>query len=207
MVSDFFATTVDDWTDPSGQLHAYLVPNADGLARLAPAVAAVSGLAYLAPQPIEALHATILRFPFLVSELDDDALARLADAASRLGAVLPPVELTFDEPAPVVNSVLTRATPGPPWTELIRVVRGAAVQAFGEKAGHYDPPFGPHITVAYATGPGEDEEIAAALAADPAASAPIGPLVFPSIAWCAVHQNRAAGTYTFETLVTTPLGG
>ncbi len=134
-------------------------------------------------------------------------MARLSEAASRLGAEVPPVELSFDEPAPVVSSVLTRATPGPPWTDLIRLVRGAAVEALGERAGHYDPPFGPHITVAYATGPGEDEEIVAALAADPAASAPIGSLAFPSIAWCAVHQNRAAGTYTFETLVTTSLGG
>lgn len=207
MVHDFFATTVDDWTDPSGQLHAYLVPDGAGLARLAPAVAAVSHLSYLAPQPIEALHATILRFPHLIRDLDGAALARLREAAMALASEVPPVRLGFGEPGPVVNSVLTRAEADEQWEGLIRVVRGAALEALGADAARYGPPFGPHITIAYATAAGEDAQVAAALAADPATAAPVGTLVFTEIAWCAVHQNRDLGTYTFDTLFTSPLGG
>ena len=207
MVEDFFATTVDDWTDPAGMLHAYLVPDATTLGRLAPVVAAISQLDYLAPQPIDALHATIQRFPFLIRDLDGAALGRLRGIATDDGTRLAPVRLRFDAPAPVVNAVLIRAVGDDQWAGLLRVVRGAATAALGPRAEHYGPPFGPHITLAYATATGDDGEIASALAADSSTAAPVGEMVFREIAWCAVHQNREAGTYTFETLFATPLSG
>lgn len=61
MLADFFAGTVDDWSDPGGMLHAYLVPDAATIDRLRPALRALEPLDFLAPQLPEALHAARLR--------------------------------------------------------------------------------------------------------------------------------------------------
>lgn len=206
MVSDFFATTADDWTDPTGQLHAYLVPDAATRERLARAVAAVAHLGYLAPQPIDGLHATVQRFPFLIGELDEATLTQLQESAAASAAGLSPVRLGFGEVVPTVNSVLTLATPDDQWAAVVDLARTAAAAALGDAALHYQPPFGPHITIAYATGEGADSDVVAALA-DAGADGPAGEIVFTELAWCAVHQNKAEGTYTFETLFATPLAG
>ena len=206
MVSDFFATTADDWTDPTGQLHAYLVPDAATRERLARAVAAVAGLGYLAPQPVDGLHATVQRFPFLIGELGEAALARLRESAAASAAGLPPVRLGFGEVVPTVNSVLVLATPDDQWAAVVNLARTTAAAALGDAALHYQPPFGPHITIAYATGDGDDDEVLAALAEN-GEIGPAGEMVFTDLAWCAVHQNKVEGTYTFETLFTTPLAG
>lgn len=197
-MEDFFATTVDDWTDPAGMLHAYLVPDAAAVDRLLPSVAAVGTLPFLAAQPAQALHATILRLPFR-ADLGPDELTALAAAAAERASS--PITLTFGAPAPVVNSVLVRATPGPEWDALVDHVRESAAAALGEDARRYGPPFGPHMTLAYATASGSDQEVVATLGD----AAPLGPVTFTEVAWCAVHQNRAEGTYTFETVLTTPL--
>ncbi|MFT3889347.1 MAG: hypothetical protein QM713_14460 [Arachnia sp.] len=206
MVTDFFATTVDDWTDPSGQLHAYLVPCADVHLRLTPALDTLRGLGFLAPQPIEALHATVQRFPFLVGDLDDAALARLRAAGERAGVGLAPVRFAFGAPGPAGDAVIVRAESGEPWERITGAVRQIAEEALGPEALHYGLPFGPHMTLAYATATGDDATVTAALAADERATVPLGEVEFTEIAWCAVHQNRAVGTYTFDTLFVTPLG-
>lgn len=191
---DFFSTTVDDWTDPAGQLHAYLIPDGDFLAWARPALAALEPFPCLATQPEGGLHATVQRFPHLLSEeVDVEAFAR-AVAARRPG----PLELDFSAPISDGTAVLTLGR-GSGWERLIEAVRGACAEVKGQRAVHYDPPFGPHITLAYGIGDGDDEEILAALGG--AGTPPAQRLT--ELAWCAVHQME--GTYTFEVLATTPL--
>lgn len=205
MVSSFFAGTVDDWDDPAGMLHAYLVPDGSVLDRLVAPTLALDALPFLAVQPREALHVTVLRFPFLIRSLSESQLAELAAAAGRSSAGTGPLLLDFDEPHATADSVLLRADPVDGWHRLVAAARAAAAEALGEGAGRYAPPPAPHLTLAYATAEGDDGEIEAALwhGAEPHR---FGQVVFDRIAWCAVHQNRDAGTYTFETINETPLG-
>lgn len=207
MVTDFFANTVDDWTDPGGQLHAYLVPGDEVRRRLVPALETLRGLGFLARQPIEALHVTVQRFPFLLGELEDAPLDHLREVGSHVLAEMAPIRFEFGPPAPVGDSVIVRARLGEDWERVTQSVRAIAQEALGAEALRYEPPFGPHLTLAYATAAGEDSAVATALASDGRALRPVGEATFTEVAWCAVHQNRAVGTYTFETLFATPFGG
>lgn len=204
MVSSFFAGTVDDWSDPSGQLHAYLVPEDVVLEWLQEPVRALEPLSFLATQPRRALHATVLRFPFLIRDLPEDGLARLSAASAQRCLTVGPLLLDFDEPHPTADSVLLRAEPTSAWSRLVDAARAAAVEALGEEARRYAPPPAPHLTLAYATGEGEDSEIVAALDGDRPPRR-LGTVTFDRLVWCAVHQNRTSGTYTFDTLFHTPL--
>lgn len=204
MVTSFFAGTVDDWSDPTGQLHAYLVPEAQVVASLLDTLGALGKLPFLAIQPPEALHATVLRFPFLIGELPAGRLADLGAAAVRHCSGTGPLHLDFDEPHPTADSVLLRAAATGDWDALVDAARAAAVEALGEEARRYAPPPAPHLTLAYATAEGSDAQIVDALAGD-GPPRRLGAVTFDALAWCAVHQNRDAGTYTFETLFETPL--
>ncbi|MGO1592647.1 MAG: 2'-5' RNA ligase family protein [Ancrocorticia sp.] len=206
MVQSFFATTQDDWTDPSGMLHAYIVPSSVPKQRLAEAAATLTGLSFVAPQPTEALHGTIQRFPFLLRDLDQDAIDQLETSAQNAAAKLQPFDLSFGAARVTKDSVLASAEIGPSWEALVKVTRSAAQAALGPEALRYDPPFGPHMTLAYAVSDGPDEEIDDALRSGPGTSEPIGPVTVGEIVWCAVHQNRNQGTYTFEPLFSTALG-
>lgn len=192
---NFFDTTVDDWTDPAGQLHAYLLPDEEFLSWVEPGLEALSAFDCLAPQPPQALHATVQRFPYLLSSPCDVEAFAAAVAERRPGAV----ELSFARPTSDDLAVISLGR-GTGWEELTEAVRSAAAEVGGDPAIHYNPPFGPHITLAYGVGDGDSEEILAALAEIPEPPAQR----FTELAWCAVHQVE--GTYTFEVLTTTPLG-
>lgn len=206
MVTDFFAITIDDWHDPAGALHAYLVPNAEERARLAPARSAAREVPFLAVQPEAGLHATIVRLPPLVSELDSDDLPGINARATESGRQLGSLTIEFGGPQVTADSLLVSARGDERWDALVELVRGAVRPASSGNVDRYPSPRAPHITIAYATGDGEDALIRRALAATPGAEAELGAITFEHIAWCAVHQNREVGTYTFEVLFTTPLG-
>ncbi|MFT4229780.1 MAG: hypothetical protein QM602_05775, partial [Microbacterium sp.] len=148
-------------------------------------------------------HATVQRFPFLVRDLDGAELVALRDAGRRLAA-LGPITLDFDAPAPAGDAVVVRARVEEDWGVLSHTVRDAAALALGDEARRYGPPFGPHMTLAYGTATGHDADVHSALGAEPDAAAQLGVVTFAELAWCAVQQNRDAGTYTFEVLFTSP---
>lgn len=206
MVTNFFATTVDDWDDPAGVLHAYLVPEPNVRARLAPALEAVGEVPFLAAQPLEGLHATIVRLPVLVRNLADDDASLVMATATESGTALGPITLRFGSPHVTPNSLLVSAPGGERWDALVALVRDAAAQVPGVDANRHPPPWAPHITLAYATSDGEDDVIRSALSATPGATNALNAVTFTKIAWCGVHQNRDAGTYTFDVLFETPLG-
>ena len=232
MVADFFATTVDDWDDPAGMLHAYLVPDDAAVGRLRPILDALAPLPFVAAQPPGALHATVQRFPRLVRDLSEADREGLREAAAmELGglraaaaeasgleegpeagpsgspaAATGPVALSLGGVVVTDDSVVLRAAPDGRWRALTAAVRRAAAAVLGEEAARYAPPPVPHLTLAYGTAAGDDAEIREALAGLDAANTPFGEIAFPEVAWCAVHQHRDRGTYTFETLFTTPVG-
>ena len=207
MVSDFFATTVDDWSHPSGALHAYLVPDAQARTRMVPALEAAGCIPFLAAQPADSLHATILRLPVLVRDLTDDDVALIKAEATRSGTALGPITLEFGSPCITSDSLLVRAPAGGRWDALIALVREVGARAFGPSGTQYPSPWAPHMTVAYAVANGDDDVIVSALTDRDAATTEVGSVTFTRIAWCGVHQNRDAGTYTFDVLFETPLRG
>lgn len=202
MITSFFATTVDDWSDPAGQLHAYLVPAERARMAMLPAMAAIADVPYLGVQPESALHATIQRLPFMRSSMTAEDVAALENEAARVFAELAPITLRFASPIITHDSVLLLAEHTPEWDALTSAVRRAA-SVLGENASHYDPPYGPHISLAYAKDDGPKADIATALGET--ASEVLGDVTFDSVAWCAVHRNPGAGTYTFDIITETPL--
>ena len=208
MVKDFFTTTTNDWTHPSGMLHAYIVPQGTAKGRLAAATESIRALPFLAPQPVDGLHGTVQRFPFLLKDLDAGALERLREAAAGTAGKLAPLRLAFGRPCAMNNSVIVTADAADPsWLALVQATRDAAEAALGPEALEYTPPFGPHMTLAYAIADGPDDQIEEAVYPGGDAAGPIGEVVFDQLAWCAVHQNKAEGTYTFETVFSSPLTG
>lgn len=206
MVTNFFATTVDDWSDPAGALHAYLVPEAEVGFRLAPAVKAARRVPFLAVQPGNSLHATILRLPVLVRDLKDDDVALIRAEATRSGTSFGPLSLTFGTPHITSDSLLVSAPGDERWDGLMAIVREVEARVFGPDGSQYPSPWAPHMTIAYAIAGGDDDAILSELSDTDGATAAIGPVTFTKIAWCGVHQNRDAGTYTFDVLFETPLG-
>lgn len=206
-MKSFFATTRDDWTDPKGQLHAYLVPDKSYLEWALPVRQRLESVPFLAVQPESALHATVQRFPFLLGEISSTQLDALAENALAGFRDFPVLELTFGPPSLMSDAVVTYG--GDPdnlpsgWVSLVERVREIAWQTFGEEGVHYAPPFGPHITLAYGIGNGEDTVIGAALGQSPS---PADTQTFSHLAWCAVHQFPDRGIYTFTELFRTPFG-
>ncbi|MDO5729921.1 MAG: hypothetical protein Q4P71_09915 [Actinomycetaceae bacterium] len=200
----FFATTHDDWTDPAGQLHAYLVPDTSYVQWAQPIRERLDIVPFLAVQPQSALHATVQRFPFLLSEITQEQIDTLRNTAREGFADFASLELTFGAPSLMADAVVTYG--GDPnnlpegWKNLVERVRSVAQEALGPEGVHYAPPFGPHITLAYGTNDGEDSVIEDVLGEQSEA----GTITFQDLAWCAVHQFPDRGIYTFTELFRTP---
>lgn len=205
MVTNFFATTSDDWQDPAGALHAYLVPDGAVGARLTPALEVARGIPFLAAQPAPSVHATILRLPSLVRDLSDEDVALIRAEATRSGLSFGPITLDFGTPHLTADSLLVAASGGPRWEALTALVREVEAQVWGTDVNGYSSPWAPHMTIAYAVSGGDDDAVVSALSGRDGATTALGPVAFTKIAWCGVHQNRDAGTYTFDVLFETPL--
>lgn len=161
---------------------------------------------FLGVQPDEGLHATIVRLPPMVRDLNDEGIALMRTHATGAGRAFGPITIRFGAPHITADSLHVSAAGDQRWDGLIALIREAGAQIPGVDGNMYPPPWAPHMTIAYATAAGDDEQIRQSLAATPDATAELGPLTFTSIAWCAAHQNRDVGTYTFEVLFGTPLG-
>lgn len=202
----FFETTVDDWNDPSGQLHAYLVPEADFVEYANEVQGRLREFRFIASQPLDALHVTVQRFPNIISDFYKDeyrehALGVLEETSrDMLESSISP-SFILEAPAVTENSVISMSLNSNAFEVLNKNVRQVAEYALGKGALLYPPPPFPHITYAYGTASGDNIAVEEALEGigDPPVQS------FTSLSWCAVHQNRSSGTYTYETLFSTPL--
>lgn len=206
-MQDFFSVTATEhWNDPTGQLHAYLVPSEDFRIWCDPLLRAAATVDFLAPQPREALHATVHRFKPMGSEITQATWDALEEASKTYLADLAPLEVKLSPPTAMHDAVVFFGELEG-WDELIAAVRAAAHEVLDD-AFHYNPPFGPHMTLAYGVAEGDDALIEQALSeafADQIIAAPV-PEFFTELHWCLVHQDRAKGIYTFDTVMTVPFG-
>ncbi len=200
-MKDFFTAKTDPWDDPSGQLHAYLLPGKDFIDWAIPILNRLGGCANLAVQPEEALHVTVQRIPHMRGDLSDHQIRHLLDATAHAVSSLKPWTMDFSSPEVTCDSVLCFGEPVDKFHIVADAVRGAACDVLGSHACHYSAPPRPHITLAYAHGDADDAEAMKA----------VGDILPPpvnceQVVWCAVHQNIDQGIYTFDVIGRIPVG-
>ncbi|MEW6897155.1 hypothetical protein V3M69_05925 [Trueperella pyogenes] len=202
---------------PEGQLHVWAMAKAEVRRALTPFAQACDAFDCLGLQPPSALHATVLR----LAPHDGDVAAFCA-AFRRECDGLGELHLPVQWPAVVEDSVICLGATTPQWDRLICATKRASIQAFGDEATPYNPPFSPHLTIAYGVCEGDDEPIVAALQqvrvhmlrdtddgrthdADDTAADAIGEdqfctLDIDSVVLARVYQDRQVGTYTCDVL-------
>ncbi|PIN51231.1 hypothetical protein CT171_05825 [Trueperella pyogenes] len=200
---------------PEGQLHVWAMAKAEVRSALAPFAQACAGFDCLGIQPLSALHATVLR----LAPPDGDVAAFCA-AFRRECEGLGELHLPVQWPVVMEDSVICVGPKTPQWDRLICATERASIQAFGDEAAPYNPPFGPHLTVAYGVCDGIDEPIITALqhvrehvpeearqvrpkddAEDVATDrGQLCVLDIDSVVLVRVYQDRQAGTYTCDVL-------
>lgn len=186
----------------SGRLHVYFV--LDPATPLSQAMADIStqmhGFSCLASQPINYYHATVQQFSTYVQDLTEHTLERLQVQLGNALSQLEPFTLTFQVPEARRYAVETIAQPHPSWDAVVGAVREAARVTTGSDLP--DPPFGPHMTLSYGVGDGDNEEINRQITA---AGFPIDQSI-AHLDLVSVDQNRQSGVFEFESLCRFALG-
>ncbi len=214
---------------PEGQLHLWAMASPVIREALQPFARVCEPFPFLGLQPTADLHATVLR----LGPADGDPSAFI-DTFTREAGGLGALSIPLGWPIVTVDSVLCRGEHTEHWDALIAAAQRASIAAFGEDAAPYDPPFGPHVTVAYGVGEGSDTPVEEALARAkedvlaqrrlvtggetggqmPGAGeeAPtcdpgdhLAMIDITSVVLARVCQDRQAGTYTAQILADVPL--
>lgn len=201
---NFFGHGITDWTRLRDSLHVYVLADEALRTAVAGYQAAIETYPDCAVQPPDYLHATVQRLPWFCTDLSTDDVARLTAAlADRLGPVAP---FTVELDRPVVNDggVNVHTSRSASWDVLVDTVREAAVAVLGSEPPLGRPPFGPHVSLGYAIGDGDNTVLQSAL--DRMAGP--GPLLLrvEEVHLLSVHQHPDAGTFTWDAISTAQLG-
>ncbi|MDO5683920.1 MAG: 2'-5' RNA ligase family protein [Propionibacteriaceae bacterium] len=143
------------WTQPDGSLHVYALPDDDVQERLDEAAARIDGVPNLPLSPASWRHFTVRR----LSQFDDlkhAELSRLAQCLTDELEGLSPVDLTVGGPQLHDVAVAVEGAPNAEWDALVAAV-GRAASSFGGEV--LDPPYAPHLSLAYATGDVDSAEV------------------------------------------------
>lgn len=219
---NFFTEKAETWTESSGQLHIYALPNAELNRTLTPYAAALGGLSGVAVQPLEFFHFTVQRLPFMLDEVRAVTPHLVGSMRQQLRA-LKPFILDIGYPVITDDSVIVRGGDSEEWRKLTRQLRRAIQTVLGDAGLHYAPPtLGPHLTVAYGVGPSDDTEIARRLNSVRTAttrgaesvphldraqgSAALARVRIDSVDLVSVHVHPGAGVYTFDTIAEIAFG-
>lgn len=185
---------------PEGQLHLWAMAKQGMRNAAAPFAAVCEPFDCLGLQPPEAMHATVLR----LAPADGD-VAAFCTAFRRECVGIGELHIPIEWPLSTDDSVICLGTKSSQWDRLIGAAQRASACAFGDDAVAYDPPFGPHVTIAYGVSDGSNEAITAALR-DVRDALPNGTdrymheLEIDSVVLARVFQDREAGTYTCDIL-------
>lgn len=192
-----------------GQLHVWAMAKPELRNALEPFARSCDSFDYLGVQMSQDLHATVLR----LAPTDGNTAAFIAAFRRECGD-LGRLRLPLGWPVPTEDSVICIGEYSRKWEALITATQRASVQAFGKAAAPYDPPFGPHITIAYGIDDGSNAPIAAALRQVRSAylantggaenafdnADHLHYLDIDSVVLARVYQDRQIGTYTGEIL-------
>lgn len=194
---DFFATPACDWRRPDGSLHLYLLPEGEQRAELARLQDALPWPDLHARQPASFLHATVLRLPWFLPELDEPQLTAVQESVAQALSAAPPFVLEFDTIALTDFGVVVSAPSTQGWESLLASLESALgrcdVQSERPDAG-FSRPFGPHVSLSYGRADAGADELADVVATmSVRQSWPVRRLELLS-----VHMHRSEGTYSWE---------
>ncbi|MFV0428202.1 MAG: 2'-5' RNA ligase family protein [Arachnia sp.] len=140
------------------------------------------------------LHTTVQRLAQFDADVTAAELTQLGDALNRCLANVHVFELDLAAPQASGFAIECLAGPSPAWNALVAAVRQAVGQTWGPELP--DPPFGPHVSLAYATGDVDDSEIARRLAD----ATPVGRLRIDEVSLVTVTVRPEVGTFDFAVL-------
>lgn len=158
-----FFDQMTPWAQSDGSLHLYALPDEDVQERLTAAAARIDGVAHLPLVPEAWRHFTVRR----LSQFDDlkhAELSRLAQCLTDELDGLSPVELAVAAPEISDVAVACVAPRNPGWDALVEAA-GRAAAAFGGEV--LAPPTSPHLSLAYATGDADSDDVSRRLEGAP----------------------------------------
>ncbi|WP_433531329.1 2'-5' RNA ligase family protein [Micromonospora sp. CA-263727] len=187
-------------------LHIYLVPppSVGVMASAFQDLLAARGVPHLSRQPVQWLHATVARFNRCLADLTGADVAALCEALRLSITEVPAFRWQIGPALASLHSITLDAAPDQPWRDLREVVRATAVEVLGEDVvAPLTGPGRPHVTVSFCTGPVAIEPHLGALAHVRAGRAQ---WQVSTAHLVAVHQHADAGTYSWESIASFPLG-
>lgn len=197
MLSFFDAMT--PWARNDGSLHVYALPEEEVADRLEGLSVRLDDLDSLPRMPRAWLHATVAR----LAQFDDLGQAGLSRLCDELGSEVervPAFEVRLGAPEVTGTAVTCTGEATRAWASLVGAV-AAAASRFSD-----DPlppaPHAPHVSLGYATGQVDDDEVRARLAGAPAAGA------FPvrEVHLVSVTVRPELGTFDWTELASWQLG-
>lgn len=190
------------WRKNDGALHLYVVPEDEAfLDRVGQAQSRLEGIPQLPPMPRAYLHCTVQRLAHFDDEVAQAELSVLGAELNERFAALSPFELRFSAPQVRPHAVEYVAQPDPAWDAMVATVRDGAVAAWGGELPA--APYGPHLTLSYATADVPDETVAEALLNVPSP----GSLRVDKVALVSVTVRPEIGIFDFTTLADWDLSG
>ncbi len=199
-MENFFAS-MEPWRKPEGALHLYALPSDDEAEQFEHARAAITGVQNLPLMPVPYLHCTVQRLSQFDDEVTQVDLTRLGDVLSTACSVLPAFDLHLGQVSAGRQAVVCAADPSQDWDALVAACRTSATQAWGGEPPR--PPAGPHMSLAYATGPVSHDLIAERLAG----LDPLGTIRVDRLHLVSVTVRPERGTFDFTSLANWDLTG
>ncbi|MBB1509302.1 MULTISPECIES: 2'-5' RNA ligase family protein [unclassified Tessaracoccus] len=182
-----FFEQMTPWTQNDGSLHVYALPTDDVQDRLDEAASRLDGLPNLPLMPASWRHFTVRR----LAQFDDLKHADLSRLAQHLTDELETVRafdlnLSAPQPQPVAVECVADSTSA--WVSLVEAVGRAAASYGGDVLG---APYGPHVSLAYATGEVDDAELQRRLEGAPE----VGPVRIGSVHLVSVTVRPELGWF------------
>lgn len=194
---DFFATPACDWRRPDGSLHLYLLPEDEHRAELARLQDSLPWPDLHARQPADFLHATVLRLPWYLPELDEQQLTAVQAAVAQALSAAPPFVLDFDTVALTDFGVAVSAPSTQGWENLLDSLEAALgrcdVKSVQPGAG-FSRPSGPHVSLSYGRADAAADELADVVATMSVRQS----WSVRRLELLSVRMRRGEGTYSWE---------
>ncbi|ETJ97169.1 hypothetical protein QP568_03775 [Propionimicrobium lymphophilum] len=205
---NFFKYAQENWDNPAGQLHTYLLPGTNFAELAQPYLGILQESSVCAAQPNDSFHATIQRLPFFADDKEIcDRIPAFGKELRKHFAKWPIPEINFSYPEVTKDSVLCFATKDSGWTEFVDGVRKCSVNIFGEEASHFEGVPRAHLTLGYGVKDGSSEDLAKAIEAQNveekrhrSGAASFYTASLDHVALVTVHQRPEEGAYVFSSI-------
>ncbi len=190
-----FFEVMKSWKRNDGALHLYALPDDEELLdRFEVAQEAFVGIDELPPMPRAWLHATVQRMAQFDDEVTQRELTELGRALTDELAGVDAFDLELGPPVARQTAVECAATSTEAWDELLTAARRALRSVWDTHLP--DRPYGPHVSLAYAIGDVDDDEIASRLAG----MEPLGPMGVAQVHLVSVTARPELGVFDFTSL-------